>query len=360
MKISETESLKNHKKQRRNIKIIPIAAVLAAILVLSVSAYGFIRSDFYKNAFGTGIEGSQGGLKSEYDADGNLIKTYDAPSVERIDVDPELAEALIGDCVANALRTQTLGEYTVKVGEYVFDENGIGMVSAVISHPQGHSKYNGEWYLNTDKAFSDYESFVYAGDKELKFPFLDYKSQVAKRDSTETDFHVIYYVCPMSEEQEKADIDYVFHVPSALAKDITKDTMNSGGSSYSGDELYDSVTIRLCPDKRVAAEDFVCGDCRISVSPLGAKLPLGRIERTGEDGSVWYEAREPVSFVIKYADGTEYIVNDSEHVSNGVGTLDADNGVVRVAFNRLVDIGNIESISITAQDNTVYSFTADK
>ena len=287
MKIGETESLKNHRKQKGNIKIIPIAAALAAILVLSVSAYGFIHSDFYKNAFGTGIEGSAGGLKGEYDDDGNLIKTYDTPSVERIDVDPALAEELIGDSILNAGRTETLGEYTVKVGEYVFDENGIGMVSAVISHPQGHSKYNDEWYRNTDKAFSDYESFVYAGEKELKFPFLGYKSQVAKKDSTETDFHVIYYVCPMSEEQEKADIDYIFHVPSALAEDITKDTLNSDGSNYSGDELYDSVTIKLHPEKRVAAEEFVCGDCRISVSPLGAKLPLGRIERTGEDVSVW-------------------------------------------------------------------------
>ncbi|MBR6918079.1 MAG: hypothetical protein IKN38_07840, partial [Clostridia bacterium] len=144
MKISDTETKRVYAKPRRFSRIIIIAAVLTALLAVSVAAYGLLHSDFYENAFGTGVEGSPGGPRDLYDRDGNLVKTVDEPAVERVEVDPGLAEELVGDKVASVGETVTIGEYTVTVNDFVFDENGIGMVSAVISHPEGHIRYNSE------------------------------------------------------------------------------------------------------------------------------------------------------------------------------------------------------------------------
>ncbi len=223
MRINEIESKKASAKSKKLGKIIPIAAALAAILAVSAAAVGFIRSGFYQNAFGTGIEGSEGGTKDLYDADGNYVKTFDEPAVERVEADPELAEELIGDAVANVGETVTVGEYTVTVDEYVFDENGMGMVSALISHPEGHVRYNDEWYFNTDRAFCHFENFEYAGEGTPGFPFFSSKEYTAKEESTETDFRVIYYVSQLEADQETDDIDYVFNAATPLARSITTD-----------------------------------------------------------------------------------------------------------------------------------------
>ena len=111
-------------------------------------------------------------------------------------------------------------------------------------------------------------------------------------------------------------------------------------------------------DDRVAATEFVCGEDRISISPLGAKLPLGCMELEGANENI-SRARYAKTFVINFKDGTEYIVNDEGHASNGEGTLDeAGGGVNRYAFNRLVDVDNIESVYIMTQDGVEHVYTA--
>ncbi len=357
MRIGETKKL-NLEKPKRYSKVILVAAILAGILAVSVAAYGFIHSDFYKNAFGTGVKGSPGGPRDLYDRDGNLVKTVDEPAVERVDVDPELAEALVGDKMANAGETVTIGEYTVTVNDFVFDENGIGMVSAVISHPEGHIRYNYEWYQDSSAAnVSGYELFD-VGDKKLDYPSLGFKGMVVTDESTATDYHMIYYVCPMSAQQVADDIDYVFYSPTPLKKSLTYDQYLSGeANQYSEDELYDKVKIRIHIDDRVAATKFVCGDDEISISPLGAKLPLGCMELEGANENI-SRARYAKKFVINFKDGSEYIVNDQDHASNGEGTLnEAEGGVNRYAFNRLVDVENIESVYIMTQDGVERIYT---
>ena len=54
MKIEQEAKI--HERPKRYGRLFPVAAILAAVLALSVAAYGFVHSDFYKNAFGTGVE----------------------------------------------------------------------------------------------------------------------------------------------------------------------------------------------------------------------------------------------------------------------------------------------------------------
>ncbi|MBR0302349.1 MAG: hypothetical protein IJQ80_00705 [Clostridia bacterium] len=357
MRIGETPKI-NLEKPKGYSKVILVAAILAGILAVSVAAYGLSHSDFYKNAFGTGIEGSPGGPRDEYDRDGNYVKTVHEAAVERVEVDPKLAEELVGEKMASVGETVTIGEYTVTVNDFVFDENGIGIVSAVISHPEGHIRYNSEWYQSGYEAnVSGYELFD-VGDKELDYPSLGFRGKVATDESTATDYHMIYYVCPMSEEQVTDDIDYVFYFPTPLHKSLTYDQYISGEANhYSEDELYDKAKIRIHINDRVAATEFVCGEDKISISPLGAKLPLGCMELEGANENI-SRARYAKEFVINFKDGGEYIVNDEDHASNGEGTLDeAGGGVSRYAFNRLVDVENIESVYIMTQDGVERVYT---
>ena len=361
MKISESET-RRHDAPRKYGKLIPIAAALAAVLALSVAAYGFIHSDFYKNAFGTGVESYAGGPKDFYDREGNLVKTVNEPSVDRVEVDPALAEKLVGDAVASVGEPVTVGEFTVTVEDYVFDENGIGMVTVNISHPEGHVRYNKNWWNDANGfPICNFELFESSEGFEVKDTVLynlGEKAAVAKGSSTETDWRVVYYVCPFSEKQETGEIFYVFNAATPLARSLTKEQRDSDDFNYSSEELYDTVKIPLTIEKRVAANDFVCGDETISVSPLGAKLPLGKREIVDEsDGNVIYETKFAKEFVITFADGTEYIVNDAGHVNTGEGTLDEEAGIYHLAFNRLVDVDNIESVSITTQDGAEHVYT---
>lgn len=354
MRISENEA-RRHDRPRRYGKLIPIAAILAAVLALSVAAYGFIHSDFYKNAFGTGVESQAGGPKDYYDREGNLVKTVDEPAVDRVEVDPALADKLVGDAVASVGEPVCVGEFTVTVGEFVFDENGIGTVTVDISHPQGHVRYNDAWWNEKNGyPICNYEFFESSEGfriKDATLYQLGEKAAVAKGSSTETTWRVIYYVAPFNEKQESGEVYYVFNAATALARSLTKEQRNSDDFNYSSEELYDTVKIPLKVKKRVAAKDFICGDETISVSPLGAKLPLGKLEIVSEiDGRVIYETKFAKEFVITFADGTEYVVNDAGHVNTGEGALDDEAGVSRLAFNRLVDVDEIESISITTQD----------
>ena len=359
MKIEQ--EARRHERPRRYGKLIPIAAILAAVLALSVAAYGFVHSDFYKNAFGTGVESYVGGPKDLYDHEGNLVKTVVEPAIDRVEVDPELADKLIGDAVASAGKTVTVGEFTVTVGEFVFDENGIGMVAVDISHPEGHVRYNDRWW-NEENGYPTchYELFESSEGFEFNDATLNQigsKAVVAKGSSTETTWRLIYYVTAFSENQETGDIYYVFNAATPLAQSLTKEQRESDDYNYSSEELFDTVKIPLKVEKRVAATAFSCGDETIEISPLGAKLSLDKLEVVDEiDGSTAYVTKFAESFVITFADGTEYVVRDAGHANTGEGTLDEEAGVVRLAFNRLVDVGAIESISVTTQDGVEHVF----
>ena len=338
MKISEKDTNETRNKPVKYRKSVIIAVAVAAVLTVSAAAYGLIHSAFYNNAFGTGVEGYPGGPRDLLDRDGNLVKTVTEPAVERVDVNRELAEQLIGSHVATVGESVKAGEFTVTVEECVFDENGIGTVSVLISHPDGHTKYNEEWFQANYMNFAvEDDGFDYARGEETGISFPGSKGYVAKGDSDGSDYRIVYYVCPMTLEQETDDIEYYFRAPTPLMQKLAAEHTDPGATDYSYDELREEVRIRIPADDRVPAERFLSEDGEISISPLGAKLTL---EKAGYMRT----------FVITFTDGTEYIVCDPDHSSFGEGTLDDD--VFHFAFNRLVDVESIISVRIVTGDGT--------
>ena len=344
MKIEQTEAKNKHEKPRRYGKLIPIAIALAAILALSVAAYGFMHSDFYKNAFGTGVESQTVGNIDLYDADGNYVKSDFVPSYERVEVDDAKAEELVGGAVTPINKPFELNDYTVTILDALMDDNGLGMVTVEIEHPEGHTKYS-DWYMEKIPPYCENEYFMTCDGE-------NYPADCAliADKSTETKAHLIYYLSPLCEADSHKDLKYVFMAATELGRSISNKSVikPKGEAQYTIDELFDTIEIPIAVEKRVETSTLVWNGRTMRISPLGATFSLDDIPIPAD--------REFTSFVITYDDGAKYIVKDDSH-SNMDGGIKDDAGNVRVLFNRLVDVDEIESISITTQDGVERIFT---
>ena len=76
---TERESTMPHKTTRRWIRTLLVAAVIMSLLTVTAFAVG-VHTGFIASAFGTGVSSREG--------------------YERVDVDPDLAENLIGEYIA--------------------------------------------------------------------------------------------------------------------------------------------------------------------------------------------------------------------------------------------------------------------
>lgn len=337
MKIEQ--EARRHEKPRRYGKLIPIAAVLAAVLALSAAAYGFVHSDFYKNAFGTGVESHTGGNIDLYDADGNYVKSNFVPSYERVEVDPEKAEKLVGDAVTTINKTFELNDYTVTVIDALLDDNGVGYITVDIEHPEGHTRYS-DWYMENIPPYCECEYFMTEdGDN------YGHDCTVVQSECTDTKVRLVYNLAPIDVNDAHKDLKYVFNAATEFGKTFTNETVmrGKGEPMYSIEDVYDSIEIPISIKKRVKTIELSCNDKILSISPLGAWIDLGD------------EATNFKTFVITYTDGTEYIVKDDEH-SNMDGGINNGNGNIRLLFNRLVEVDIIDRITVTdySENELVY------
>ena len=305
------------KKRKKAVRRFPAAAIACMILLCVVTVYAATHTEFLKNVFGTGVEGREE----------TSWKTEHYPAFERVDVDEELAEALVGEYITSVGKSVTVGSYTFTVGDVLMDENGIGAIMVHVENPEG---------LGLDKEAAELQTFGFRA-ATASGGFMDDMQYLIADSLTETGATYVYYVTPFEDHLQEEEIEVSFRIQSE--RENVKDWPEG------------SITIPAM--KRIPVQSFSAKGLTASVSPLGMKLSYAFDE--GKE-------KTEKNIVILYADGTEYVVK-GENISNlSVSSLSGkDYDTVWYAFNRLADPEAMDEIHIscTYLDNAEVRKTYD-
>ena len=301
-------------------KIVSIIAAAALIAALGAAAYAIgVHSGFFNNAFGTGVPGQEAKTVELRDKDGNLVKTENFPAFERVAVDEEKAEVMVGAYVTAVGQSAQIGDFTFTVREVTIDENGNGVVSVDVDNPKGHGrKADGNL---VDGQADTWFGYLINGSGGAMIASHDY---AVTEGYTQTHISFIYSLnYGMTAPTEAEDIILSFKV-------------------YSGENDRQTADIIIPAAGRIPAKEFSCDGASVSVSPVGMTLHI--------ENALSNVEYVPQEMVIHYSDGGKYTVQ-GENVVNymcSVMLQGEDNGTFNTTFNRLVDTDAISEITVKA------------
>lgn len=335
----ETETLmKNTKKQRKNIKIIAIAAAFVLVLSMAALAAG-LYTDFFHSAYGTGVEGREAYTADKLDAGGNVVGQESYPAVERVEPDMAAAEELLEGHVAHSGGQVSLGGYTFTLEDVVLDENGNGAVTVRVENPQGLNIKEDGIYYALQGEFIPFSIGFYSGGA-----LIDSRELLSAESLTETS---AVYVCYLAGGawSEGEDIRVKFQAWNGGFDEAMAAELGNGQVC----PLYDEESLSLSAAQALETVSFAGDGLLAEISPVGMKL-CWEEALSVSDEMYSAAAAAPVcrEIVLCYADGSEYVVRSDEQALDNVPVSFTDNKNVWIAFNRLADVENLESVQLVA------------
>ncbi len=335
----ETEILmKNTKKQRKNIKIIAIAAAFVLVLSMAALAAG-LYTDFFHSAYGTGVGGREAYTADKLDADGNVVGQESYPAVERVEPDMAAAEELLEGHVAHSGGQVSLGGYTFTLEDIVLDENGNGAVTVRVENPQGLNIKEDGIYYALQGEFIPFSIGFYSGGARI-----DSRELLSAESLTETS---AVYVCYLAGGawSESEDIRVKFQAWNGGFDEAMAAELGNGQVC----PLYDEESLSLSAAQALETVSFAGDGLSAEISPVGMKL-CWEEALSVSDEMYSAAAAAPVcrEIVLCYADGSEYVVKSSQQALDNVPVSFTDNKNVWIAFNRLADVENLESVQLVA------------
>lgn len=296
------------------------------------------------------------------------------PKVEYEEADPEKAEELIGDNVSTEPTTILMGDTTMTVVAVTRDKNGIvaeytlekeGGVDC-LNYSELDNEAKGAWINETQNlnfAFEEGSGKIYVDlEKSTPEKLYCYEYMVDNRAGfgedtnapTITDHMTLWY---------RAYDRSISEVNSSLENDADADD-----SQYIVKEEYVEIPVvdEIKTSKFVSESD---GELEISPIAMNVNLCKGfavNPEAQQAEGNVPFTMDDVYKIEITYKDGSTYLVMD-ENYPHETGAVNSpaeevasysyicgslDNHVI-VLFNRLVDVENIEKI--TVNDVNIYS-----
>ena len=313
-------------------------ALIAAILViaLSVTAYAVGEyTGFFDTVFGDGVLKSFGTRHMELtDDEGNIWKEYDLPGEERVPVDTDLAEELVGDETASVGQSVTVQDVTFTVEDFVMDANGMGVLTYTMEDPNGFpgtefTEEGGMLNQEPNMVGSLRSTTLYFADENgEKIHFVDSNDFVAA-GGTDTQKTVVKYFAPFEGLEQAENLTLTFHVvkehdPDAM---LAADVVDEGSVIFPLSQAV-PVTPLTGPDGWSA-----------SVSPVGLQIvpPEGNPYRQNYDFS---------DVVIHMTDGSEYVLEGGEpYMYNITVGCYGEGFVMNDTFNRLIDPDEVESVT---------------
>ena len=340
-------SMKNTEKTRKSIRTIAFAAAAVLILSMAVMAAG-LYTDFFHSAYGTGIESRAARTEDKLDADGHVIGQESYPAAERVEPDMAAAEAVLEGYVAHSGDSVSLGGYTFTLEDIVLDENGNGAVTVRVENPDGlNIKEDGIYYALQGEFIPFSISFYSAGR------MLSSRELLSAESLTETS---AVYVCYLAGGRwsEGSDILVEFQAWNGGFDEAMAAELANGQVC----PLYDSENLALSIAPAAETVDLAGEKVRAEVSAVGMKLTWEEYQSTSDEmywqDYVWGESEQPLTapnareIVLCYADGSEYVVRSDEQALDNAPVSYTDNKHVWIAFNRLAEVENLESVQLVA------------
>ncbi|MBR1845882.1 MAG: hypothetical protein IJ792_04700 [Oscillospiraceae bacterium] len=331
-----------NRKRRKPITIIAIAAIVALFTISAAAVV--LHSEFFTSAFGTGIKSDP--VEVYTDPETGSEMTY--PSNERVEVDVDAAEEVVGEKVATSDQSLEVCGYTITIDSYLVDSSGIGVLTYTVEHPDGISGLVGGDSRGGEANFnawqSERDSDIFEPGISVDGEYIDYYTYVDRDSVTENQVTMVAYFCPF----------YLLDTPREIEFSVDYLT-----GIHSGDdpEFGESETLILPITDLGETQTYTDSETGISadVSPMGLKLNLAAWKQAnGLDGTQESSVRKvedengelvPIDerieisthkVVLHYADGSEYTVKDDDIHNVTVEAGDNESTYFFYAFNRLV------------------------
>ena len=347
------------RKKRFHVRVALVAAIVAVALLgitaladssgfISAVSHTITESAWFQAVFGDkaikGAEINDWQIPEKEE----IIKR---PAMERVSVDEELAEKLLGAQMTDIDEAVTIGGYKFTFQSFVMDENGLGVLTYTMENPGGFQA------LKVDE---DYNTFFFdLVDGEIS-PSVSFELTEGGRDPSEPgtvgeDYELISarsFLAEGGSDTEKQVIAYLGVLDELDGYDTLSITCSSFELPHTREELtIDVPLVNLVPAKTFTSED----NSTAQISPLGITLssPILKEHRG-------YSLQD-CEFVIHFNDGSEYVVqSDQQIIDNTTVGLIADGDVAeKYGFSRLVDPNTITQVTLSGSydDGTTIDLT---
>lgn len=324
-----------------------IAAAVAAICIVAPVAAWAVTShaDFFDSAFGAAWRESKPAEQSFQEHDGLKPPTPIVyPASEVVQLDPEKAEALIGDAVCEEPVSVTSPDgHELTITSSVRSEHVL--VYRFTLHRDG-----GVTCLDWDEHSNNVASKGAKPSDDARFAWtvegddFVYVDPEASTEETVVGYAYSVFGDPIPEGESVQLKIWTYDVPYIDA--------------YVDEGLVHEQELEIPCTKAVASVAFETdGGGSANVSPLGLVLDTRSLFASSEDPAVCDLAADPVNvraITLKMNDGETYAVFEkAAFLDNTLAACEFETDFA-MAFNRLVDPEEVASIEITVTDESVY------
>lgn len=333
------KTMRNEKKTRRALGKSAVVAIAAALTLTIAVAGGIVTlikadvspadkvDDTTHHAFTDDIDAAAPVVD---DGKGGLVPV---PDMERIPGDVQTTQRLVGQYLSKLDAEMTVDSNTIKLGTFLIDENGLGLLTYSVENPSGVGYTDVGYGEGIDLPLQPTLHFRSPDEGNALFA----KCYVDKETSTDTCLNVVLYFAAGTSFRQ-GDLLYV--------------TMQ--------DELGQPYSIAVQPRTYVPVATLTSGSETLTLSPLGMSIRNAHPDR------------EPLvdELTLRYQDGSSFAVeSSSKNLMNWViGSITGDGQAAfenyTYVFNRLVDVNEVGSVTLTGyyynldgSDNDTVSLT---
>lgn len=353
-KMLKTES--NQKKQSPRRRKIPYAAAIATVitcLAIPGAVYAASNLDFFEAMFGNSTKQSTPAIETEVDTgkfneDGSPKMTaVTIPSHEFVSVDPQQAQALTGGGCMEAPIEKQIGDHTLRIENMVYDQNS-AVIYFTLERSGSVTLLIGNEDTNVRKGayFAEDRTYGFSFETTSDMIFGCDNIYVDTEKSTSDKMHCTAYLvwsAPLSDgvfPQLKIE-KYPFSMKEYMDMPVEE-----------SEQFYAQIEteeITLTDQKPIQVQRMDLGEkgC-IEYSPISIGIDLAKgLGLTKEEA---YDPGQQTYLEIKYKDGSSYVIHDSKNnIENSgyvLGGVGASETWTVTAFNRLVDINEIQEIIV--------------
>ena len=354
-------SLRSRKKRGGKGKRAVIAIALALAMIPSVALAAYVSGE--NSAFYQAIFGNSGRLsveeKVEYDEDGKM--SLNLPNSERVEVDDEQAEALVGAQLTGEVGTYELkslmGDVTTLEIENMLYDDKTGCYFMYMSLERETGGFPDIEVFETGECYFNGEGLLVGGYYSPGRMYID------EAKSTENKVYLsavgvnMWKGAVADDEMTMDFIEYIDIAEYIAAKQIAEEDLDDRFYDIEGNLMAEaviemaSVNLAEIEGALPAKEVLYNSQPAATFSSVGIKLNLPAL---GFSDSVDGYEIDYVS--LEYADGTNYVVMDEQ---NNISNVDyacaanpqdtpelTDETVLVYCFNRLVDTDQVVELHV--------------